>query len=76
MKNYLNKYFADELASDEKEKFLIEVDKNEVLKEEFIEDQTLLAFVDWTFSGNEEDTDTVQQKLDEFMRKMEQRKNK
>ena len=42
MENCLNKYFADEFTSDEKTEFLIEVENNERLKEEFIENQTLL----------------------------------
>ena len=37
MENCLNKYFADEFTSDEKTEFLIEVENNERLKEEFIE---------------------------------------
>ena len=47
MENCLNKYFADEFTSDEKTEFLIEVENNERLKEEFIEIQNLLALVDW-----------------------------
>ena len=47
MENCLNKYFADEFTSDEKTEFLIEVENNERLKEEFIENQNLLALVDW-----------------------------
>lgn len=39
MENCLNKYFADEFTSDEKTEFLIEVENNERLKEEFIEIQ-------------------------------------
>ena len=46
MENCLNKYFADEFTSDEKTEFLIEVENNERLKEEFIEIQNLLALVD------------------------------
>lgn len=75
MEKSLNKYFADELTSDEKAEFLAEVNKNEELKEKFIENQNLLAFVDWALTGNEEDEDVARQKLDEFMRKTEQRKN-
>lgn len=75
MKKSLNKYFADELTSDEKADFLMEVNKNEELKEEFIENQNLLAFVDWALPGKEEDEDVLRQKMDELMRKMEQRKN-
>ena len=36
MKESLNKYFAGELTSDEKESFLMEVDKDKVLKENFV----------------------------------------
>ena len=72
MKNFLNRYFADELTSDEKTSFLQEVDNSEELKEEFIEIQNLLVLLDWTFPENENDEEVAQQKLDEFMRKMEQ----
>lgn len=75
MEKSLNKYFADELTSDEKAEFLVEVNKNEELKEEFIENQNLLAFVDWALTGKEEEEDVARQKLDEFMRKTEQRNN-
>lgn len=74
MKNFLNRYFADELTSDEKTNFLQEVDNSEELKEEFIENQNLLVLLDWTFPKKENDEEVAQQKLDEFMRKMEQRK--
>lgn len=73
MDEALNKYFAGELTSDEKESFLLEVDKDEVLKGNFVDDQSLLAIIDWTFPGHKDDEKVVQQKLDEFMRKMEQR---
>ena len=46
MKNFLNRYFADELTSDEKTSFLQEVDNSEELKEEFIENQNLLVLLD------------------------------
>lgn len=76
MKNFLNRYFADELTSDEKRNFLQEVDNSEELKEEFIENQNLVLLLDWTFPENENDEEVAQQKLKEFMRKMEQRKTK
>lgn len=76
MRNFLNRYFADELTSDEKTNFLQEVDNSEELKEEFIVNQNLLVLLDWTFSENENDEEVAQQKLKEFMRKMEQRKTK
>ena len=76
MKNFLNRYFADELTSDEKRNFLQEVDNSEELKEEFIENQNLVVLLDWTFPENENDEEVAQQKLKEFMRKLEQRKTK
>ena len=68
-----NKYFAGELTSDEKESFLMEVDKDKALKENFVDNQSLLVIIDWTFPGNKDNEEVIQQKLDEFMRKMEQR---
>lgn len=76
MRNFLNRYFADELTSDEKTNILQEVDNSEELKEEFIVNQNLLVLLDWTFPENENDEEVAQQKLKEFMRKMEQRKTK
>ena len=76
MENCLNKYFADEFTSDEKTEFLIEVENNERLKEEFIENQTLLALVDWISPEYENNKEVVQQKLYEFMCRMEQHKDK
>ena len=73
MKEALNKYFAGELTSDEKESFLMEVDKDKALKENFVDNQSLLVIIDWTFPGNKDNEEVIQQKLDEFMRKMEQR---
>ena len=63
MENCLNKYFADEFTSDEKTEFLIEVENNERLKEEFIENQTLLALVDWISPEYENNKQVVQHKL-------------
>ena len=74
MENCLNKYFADEFTSDEKTEFLIEVENNERLKEEFIEIQNLLALVDWISPEYENNKEVVQHKLYEFMRRMEQHK--
>ena len=59
MENCLNKYFADEFTSDEKTEFLIEVENNERLKEEFIEIQNLLALVDWISPEYEKDRKSV-----------------
>ena len=73
MKESLNKYFAGELTYDEKESFLMEVDKDKVLKENFVDNQSLLVIIDWTFPGIKDNEEVIQQKLDEFMRKMEQR---
>ena len=76
MENCLNKYFADEFTSDEKTEFLIEVENNERLKEEFIENQNLLALVDWISTEYENNKEVVQHKLYEFMCRMEQHKDK
>ena len=76
MENCLNKYFADEFTSDEKTEFLIEVENNERLKEEFIEIQNLLALVDWISPEYEYNKEVVQHKLYEFMCRMEQHKDK
>ena len=73
MKESLNKYFAGELTSDEKESFLMEVDKDKALKESFVDNQSLLVIIDWTLPGNKDNEEVIRQKLDEFMRKMEQR---
>ncbi len=73
MENCLNKYFADELTFDEKADFLIEVENNDKLKEEFIENQNMLAFINWISPEYENDQDAVQCKFYNFMRKMEQR---
>ena len=63
-------------TSDEKTEFLIEVENNERLKEEFIEIQNLLALVDWISPEYENNKEVVQHKLYEFMRRMEQHKDK
>ena len=63
MENCLNKYFADEFTSDEKTEFLIEVENNERLKEEFIENQNLLALVDWISPEYENNKEVVQHKI-------------
>ena len=76
MENCLNKYFADEFTSDEKTEFLIEVENNERLKEEFIENQNLLALVDWISPEYENNKEVVKHKLYEFMRRMDQHKDK
>ena len=76
MDNCLNKYFADEFTSDEKTEFLIEVENNERLKEEFIENQNLLALVDWISPEYENNKEVGQHKLYEFMRRMEHHKDK
>ena len=65
-----------EFTSDEKTEFLIEVENNERLKEEFIENQNLLALVDWISPEYENNKEVVQHKLYEFMRRMEQHKDK
>lgn len=74
MKYRLNKYFADELTPDEKFEFLLEVNKEEGLREEFIENQHLVALFDWLFPKN--DKTFAQQKLAEFMSRIEREENK
>lgn len=51
----------------------MEVDKDKALKESFVDNQSLLVIIDWTFPGNKDNEEVIRQKLDEFMRKMEQR---
>lgn len=75
MENCLNKYFVDEFTS-MKNRVSIEVENNERLKEEFIENQNLLALVDWISPEYENNKEVVQHKLYEFMRRMEQHKDK
>lgn len=74
MESNITKYFASELTSDEKEEFLKEVNNDGELREEFLEYQNLVALVDWSYPKNDEEL--AQQKLSEFMRKMETRDNK
>ncbi|EFS30821.1 hypothetical protein [Bacteroides sp. D2] len=76
MEDNLNRYFADEFNSEEKIEFLMMVENNEELKEEFIEKQNLLALIDWVSSEYENKQEYVQQKLREFMYKMNETKNK
>lgn len=74
MEHTINRYLADELTPEEKDEFLVEVSKNNELREELIDSQNLVALVDWV-SFNE-DTEHTQQKLNEFMRTVEKRKNR
>lgn len=74
MKYRLNKYFADELTPDEKIEFLLEVNKEEELRDEFIENQCMEALFDWLFPKN--DREVAQRKLAEFMSRIEDVKNK
>ena len=76
MEDNLNRYFADEFNSEEKIEFLMMVENYEELKEEFIEKQNLLALIDWVSSEYENKQEYVQQKLREFMYKMNETKNK
>ena len=76
MEDNLNRYFADEFNSEEKIEFLMMVENNEELKEEFIEKQNLLALIDWVSSEYDNKQEYVQQKLREFMYKMNETKNK
>ena len=62
----LNKYFAGELTSEEKEDFLLDVNNNGEIREEFI--------VDWSFP--KVDRELAKQKLSEFMSRIENCENK
>ena len=68
MKNNINKYFAGELTSGEKDEFLLEV------IHDFLEYQHLVALIDWL--SPKEDKELAQRKLSEFMNRIEKRKNK
>jgi len=52
------------------------VENNEELKEEFIKKQNFLVLIDWVSSEYENKQEYVQQKLREFMYKMNETKNK
>ena len=67
----LNKYFAGELTSEEKEVFLLNVKNNGEMREEFIEYQSV---VDWSFP--KDDKELAKQKLSEFMSRIENSENK
>ena len=70
----LNKYFAGELTSEEKEVFLLNVKNNGEMREEFIEYQSVVALVDWSFP--KDDKELAKQKLSEFMSRVENSENK
>ena len=70
----LNKYFAGELTSEEKEVFLLNVKNNGEMREEFIEYQSVVALVDWSFP--KDDKELAKQKLSEFMSRIENSENK
>ena len=52
------------------------VENNEELKEEIIKKQNFLVLIDWVSSEYENKQEYVQQKLREFMYKMNETKNK
>lgn len=70
----LNKYFAGELTSEEKEVFLLNVKNNGEMREEFIEYQSVVALVDCSFP--KDDKELAKQKLSEFMSRIENSENK
>lgn len=74
MRYRLNKYFADELTPDEKSNFLLEVVEKEGLREQFIQNQCVIALIDWQFQKS--DRAVVQQKLSDFLNRMGEVKNK
>ena len=55
MENDLSKYFADELTLEERKEFLVKVNEEDELREEFIENQQLVAFVDWLSPVDEDE---------------------
>ena len=67
----LNKYFAGELTS---EVFLLNVKNNGEMREEFIEYQSVVALLDWSFP--KDDKELAKQKLSEFMSRIENSENK
>lgn len=69
MESNLNKYFAGELTSEEKEELFLEVDKNGEMREKFVEYQKLMALIDWSSSKN--DKELAKRKLSEFMSRIE-----
>ena len=74
MENDLDKYFANELTPEEKDEFLLKVNNDDELQEDFIENQQLLALVDWLSPASDEEL--ARQKLAEFMSRMRMVENK
>ena len=70
----LNKYFAGELTSEEKEGYRFNEKHNGEMREEFIEYQSVVALVDWSFP--KDDKELAKQKLSEFMSRIENSENK
>ena len=70
----LNKYFAGELTSEEKEVFLLNVKNNGEMREEFIEYQSVVALLACSFP--KDDKELAKQKLSEFMSRIENSENK
>lgn len=67
MESTLNKYFAGEMTSEEKEDFFKEVANDSELQENFLEYQNLLALVDWTYPKTKNNDELYQRKLTEFV---------
>ncbi len=67
MEDNFDKYFTHELNNWEKEEFLSEVAANEDLKEEFIENQQLMALV--ALLPRKEEEEDIRRRLSEFMLK-------
>lgn len=65
MEHNLTKYFTDELTSEEKTEFLLEVNEDREMQEEFSENQCLAALLEWLPQRN--DSELAQLKLHEFM---------
>ncbi len=67
MENTFHKYFAKELTPEEEKKFLSEVSGNIAWKEEFMEDQRLMALM--TLLPRKEDDEKARRSFQEFMLK-------
>ena len=68
MDNELSKYIFEEMTSEERTRFSLEIKKDENMKKEFFKFQNMMAMVDWVLV---EDKDNLaQQKLSEFMDKL------
>jgi len=56
MNDLLNRYFTGELTEQERNDFLFKVDKDAILKEEFIEIQNLMGFSGFLSEANDKES--------------------